>query len=260
MWLGDSMKKYKIDNHIITADSPTKALEIHKLLDTKCKDGTAADIVKDLKSRFPGIQLHTESVTGRWTTKGNHWTEIEVTSYGENNKKSVQDYLRYLANKYKTEFSWGTRSENGILINDSISDEDVDQLSEEERQAIEDYKRAIAETNDPKMLKLFAHILKEETEHLEELQSGEMEDSLRDASAKLIKQSGMPVAVEVNGIRYPIGDEPKASKMASYSNEYGLEHIMTVRVDGKVYEIYDSGFGNMLGSRDRVAVEDSFKD
>ena len=67
------------------------------------------------------------------------------------------------------------------LVKDSTNDSDIDELSDEERKAIEDYKEAIAKTKDVKLLKLFAHILKEETEHLEELQSGETKDSIKDA-------------------------------------------------------------------------------
>lgn len=59
-------------------------------------------------------------------------------------------------------------------------DSDVEFLSEEERQAIEDYKKAISNTNDPKLLRLFSHILKEEIEHLEELQNEEVEDAVND--------------------------------------------------------------------------------
>lgn len=65
---------------------------------------------------------------------------------------------------------------------DSIKDNnDIDYLSKEEEQAIDDYKKAISNTKDPKLLKIFGHILKEEVEHLEELQNEELEDSCKDA-------------------------------------------------------------------------------
>lgn len=68
-------------------------------------------------------------------------------------------------------------------VTDSIHDEDIDQLSEEEKQAIDDYKKAIAGTKDVKLLELYSHILREEIEHLRELQSAknsEVEDSVHD--------------------------------------------------------------------------------
>lgn len=74
----------------------------------------------------------------------------------------AQGYKKWMANK------------------DSIKDDDIDYLSKEEEQAIEDYKKAIANTRDPQLLRLFAHILKEEIEHLEELQNEEIEDSVND--------------------------------------------------------------------------------
>ena len=52
----------------------------------------------------------------------------------------------------------------------TTKDMSLEELSEEEKKAIEDYKKAIAGTTNPKLLDLFAHILKEETEHLQELQ------------------------------------------------------------------------------------------
>ena len=58
-----------------------------------------------------------------------------------------------------------------------------------------------------------------------------------------------------NGTRYPI--KPRdflKGKLASYANEYGLEHVKTIKTSsGETYEIYDSGFGN-LGSVDACAI------
>lgn len=71
---------------------------------------------------------------------------------------------------------------NNGQIGDSIHDEDIDQLSEEEKQAIDDYKKAIAGTKDVKLLELYSHILREEIEHLQELEGakqGEFEDSVK---------------------------------------------------------------------------------
>lgn len=52
---------------------------------------------------------------------------------------------------------------------------ETEYLSDEEKQAIEDYKEAISGTTDLKLLKLYAHILQEEIEHLEELENKDIE-------------------------------------------------------------------------------------
>ena len=70
--------------------------------------------------------------------------------------------------------------ENSKIKFDSIKDEDIDNLSAEEQQAIDDYRKAIQGTNDPKMLALYAHILKEEVEHLEELQNAKEGEFVED--------------------------------------------------------------------------------
>ena len=50
------MKKYKINNRVITADSPTKALKIHKLVDS-VKDSKAAIIREEIKKAYPEAQI-----------------------------------------------------------------------------------------------------------------------------------------------------------------------------------------------------------
>ena len=53
--------------------------------------------------------------------------------------------------------------------------------------------------------------------------------------------------VIIGGKIYPVKDKSFLNgKLASYSNELGLEHVHTVKFkDGSVYYIYDSGFGNI---------------
>lgn len=48
---------------------------------------------------------------------------------------------------------------------------DFDYLLAEERKAVNDYRTAISQTDDPKLLTVLSHILKEETEHIEELEA-----------------------------------------------------------------------------------------
>ena len=54
---------------------------------------------------------------------------------------------------------------------------DFDYLFKEEEKAVQDYKTAIAQTNDSDALYVLSHILKEETHHIEllkKLQRGEV--------------------------------------------------------------------------------------
>ena len=90
------------------------------------------------------------------------------------------------------------------------------------------------------------------------LRVNKMLDSRVKDGARLIKTLGMPVAVEFNGKKYPIGDEPNRSDLASYRNELGLEQIATVTLEGQRYLIYGSGIGNIWHPKS-VAVEDSNK-
>lgn len=48
---------------------------------------------------------------------------------------------------------------------------DFDYLLSEEHKAVNDYRTAISQTDDPKLLTVLSHILKEETEHIEELEA-----------------------------------------------------------------------------------------
>lgn len=157
-----NMKKYKIGNKIITADSPTKALEIHKLLDSKMKDDNLYETIKGILNDL--IYKKNYTVYDALIRLYKFYPEVDASMV----QKALAENKHSVTKQFVERFGFS----------DSLKDESIEELSEEEKKAIEDYKRAIAETNDPKMLKLFAHILKEETEHLEELQTGEMEDSL----------------------------------------------------------------------------------
>ena len=148
--------KYKIKNHLIDAKSPVEALKIHKLLDN-VKD---ADLPK--KGDKYSDKYHTYIIKATYSPFG-HLSVVDLT------REDGKDFT-VSANEFERHFT---------KVNDVKDDDDIDYLSEEEAQAIEDYKKAIANTKDVKLLKLFAHILKEETEHLEELQSEEVEDSCK---------------------------------------------------------------------------------
>lgn len=153
--------KYKIKNHIIDAKSPVEALKIHKMLDS-------------LKDSYYIVACE----------KGDFW-------FDENGKPNEFKKAKRFKS-YQEADSWRRSKGEGSVqeINDSVKDDDIDYLSQEEEKAIEDYKKAISNTKDVKLLKLFAHILKEETEHLEELQSEEIEDSCKDSENYIIYKIG----------------------------------------------------------------------
>lgn len=175
----DSMKKYKIGNKIITADSATKALEIHKLLDSKVKDVRWDELERAIFNEYDG-EPHSE-------------IGYDNNLRGFSSRTDASKCADFLEKKFPS-LDFNVVNHNGWEIwvkgniRDSISDESIDELSEEEKKAIEDYRKAIEGTTDPKLLELFAHILKEETEHLEELQNakeGEFEDSVNDSKIEL---------------------------------------------------------------------------
>lgn len=99
--------------------------------------------------------------------------EVDIDEEGSYKIKSLSNNTVYIVRRNKR------------VIVDSVKDSDIEYLSKEEEQAIEDYKKAISNTKDPGLLRLFAHILKEEIEHLEELQNEEVTDSDEDEKSKL---------------------------------------------------------------------------
>lgn len=155
----EDMKSYKIGNRVIQADSVFNALKIHKMLDSQIKD----DNSKKIENQIKNYLVHMRS-------------NYVLSDYDKEEVLSVARRLGY-------NLRAGEKLSNGMTryYKDSIEDDEIiGALSEEERQAIEDYRKAIAGTNDPKMLQLYAHILKEEVEHLEELKNAENGDFVED--------------------------------------------------------------------------------
>lgn len=60
--------------------------------------------------------------------------------------------------------------DSGEKVKD-FSSVEFEKLLASERQAVEDYREAISQTTDAKLLTVLSHILKEETEHIEELEA-----------------------------------------------------------------------------------------
>ena len=133
----------------------------------------------------------------------NHWVQNKGLEYflsSNMTPKSINSFIaeqstrdltyddyNYIVEK-ATGYKYDSRNErfinlkkpSNIISFDSIIDEDIDSLSAEEKQAIEDYKKAISETKDVKLLELYSHILREEIEHLRELNEAKDNDSVRD--------------------------------------------------------------------------------
>lgn len=124
------------------------------------------DSVKD--SKYVIFRRHDRSYLGNGARSWVNKESKNIDFYNSKNE-ALKDLKEYV-DDYDAEV---------IEFKDSIKDDDIEELSEEEKKAIEDYKAAIANTTDPKLLKIFGHILKEEVEHLEELQNEELEDSIK---------------------------------------------------------------------------------
>lgn len=203
--------KYKIKNHIIDAKSPVEALKIHKLLDS----------VKDSLTK----------------------EERELVDYCIDNLEhgNDADKLVRVMSIYRSEYAnLARRKPNEIkeyfreVIGDSCKDsqEELDYLTEEEERAVDDYRQAIENTTNPKLLKLYQHILEEELEHIEELTSAEVvEDShtneeLLAVSKELMKNKIVITQSESIAKEYAKNKNPYHKyKVSKVSNGYKIEVV-----------------------------------
>lgn len=116
---------------------------------------------------------------------GLNWMEmpLEVTLPFEtvmkmkrNDEVSYRKELSAIHQKLKT-FTNKTIYEDKTIRTDSIKDEydnaDLQFLIDDEIEAINGYKKVIEKTDNPKLLALLSHILKEEAEHVEELRNAQ---------------------------------------------------------------------------------------
>ena len=91
----------------------------------------------------------------------------EVTYYKE--KSAIRQKLKTFTNK--------TIYEDKTIRTDSVKDEydnaDLQFLIDDEIEAINSYKKVIEKTDNPKLLALLSHILKEEAKHVEELRAAQ---------------------------------------------------------------------------------------
>lgn len=133
-------------------------------------------------------------------------------------------------NKYLTYNGWGNKTDSNIQLFENeayaeniknayynqahikvvrLHDDDLDYLTEEEEKAVDDYRQAINSTNNPKLLKLYQHILEEELEHIEELTSAEV---VEDSSAVKDYDNFGIIALLDKAKQYARSDDWKAVK------------------------------------------------
>lgn len=116
---------------------------------------------------------------------GLNWMEmpLEVTlpfktvmNLRKNNDIDYRKELSAIHQKLKT-FTNKTIYEDKTIRTDSVKDEydnaDLQFLIDDEIEAINGYKKVIEKTDNPKLLALLSHILKEEAEHVEELRNAQ---------------------------------------------------------------------------------------
>lgn len=126
----------------------------------------ATEVWSKLKETF-GDSIKDEESLEEKIHKAQEWVDFDIKHHGEVSELTKKD-IEKMGLKYD---KWNNQ------VTDS--DAETEYLSQEEEQAIEDYKNAIAKTKDVKLLRIYAHILKEEVEHLEELQNEELIDSCK---------------------------------------------------------------------------------
>lgn len=142
--------KYKINNkYIIDAKNETHAISLYNksLKDSYIITELGQDYKSDIDT-FKRKGLNVDIIS-------RNYDEVKVKVYGP----------KHLLEKLQDE---------GYFIYESIKDSDIEYLTKEEEKAVEDYRKAIQNTSNPKLLKLYQHILNEELEHIEELQNAKI--------------------------------------------------------------------------------------
>lgn len=150
------------------------------------------DATKDSEEEFiiNGYRISKHYLTGRffiYDGRG-HWEDESHKGQGYKTKEEAITRAKSLPKGQAYEYE------------DSVKDNDLDYLTEEEERAVDDYRQAIENTTNPKLLKLYQHILEEELEHIEELTSAEVvedacktkDDDVKSKASKyadLIKQA-----------------------------------------------------------------------
>lgn len=127
----------------------------------------------------------------------------------------------------------------------SFSIKTINSLIAEEQQAVDLYRQAISECDDPTCLDVYSHILQEEIEHIEELKKLK-EDLTQPVEAKdsKFRDSKIKYIVVVNGERY-----------ASFDN-----YEDAVQCENSFYSSMDEDAENYYGSYPdvRIIKEDAY--
>lgn len=113
----------------------------------------------------------------------------------------------FIINGYKVQANDAVQAVKFYKLIDANNVAEIDYLTEEEKQAVEDYREAIKKTTNPKLLEVYAHILKEETEHIKELQEAKnLDDAKYDDKTKLINDLKVVLAsIKANKTSEAIG-------------------------------------------------------
>lgn len=182
------------------------------------------DATKDSEEEFiiNGYRISKHYLTGRffiYDGRG-HWEDESHKGQGYKTKEEAISRAKSLPKGQAYEYE------------DSVKDNDLDYLTEEEERAVDDYRQAIENTTNPKLLKLYQHILEEELEHIEELTSAEVvEDShtseeLLAVSKELERNGNTITQSESIAKEYAKNKNPyKKFKVTKVSNGYKIEII-----------------------------------
>lgn len=164
------MKKYKVNGIIVEGNTCLDAI-------SKIKDEDLFMIVdKGEGAYIYNIKSNSNSILSYDTT----YNSKLASKFSKQEAKNV-------IKKLENNIDWKNQFTLSEFMDDSNTKDSInyEYLLSEERKAVEDYKKAISETNDKNELYVLSHILKEEAHHielLENLQKGKVtfNDSIKD--------------------------------------------------------------------------------
>lgn len=173
------MKKYKIGNRIITANSPVEAVKVSKMLDSSVVRLTMKDdYITQVGRRRYQYTAYGINKMGFLKEIGNY----DDRQRAINEAKRAKPIYNY-DEVFVTYIGPDTQLKEKTIFTDSLdnsTNSEIEYLTKEEERAVEDYRNAIAGTTNPKLLELYKHILDEELEHIRELENADVEDSVKD--------------------------------------------------------------------------------
>ena len=126
-------------------------------------------------------------------------------------------------------------------IQEDSSGIDYGYLTEEEKKAIQDYKDAIAKTNDPKLLNIFAHILKEETEHIGELSEAEGVDQVGAISVPDLTEDSAAKVKDSDRLKKLAYEFASMGSELDRANSAQSRDILSRGDEAKIAKLYQKG-------------------